>query len=234
MTRNICLLVIGGFLAFAGRAYPQYTMELTGLGDKTLSDGEFVGPYEGSIWSGAYTGTAPVGAPNVYSGYIICDDLSDPTPPLTNWNAAATNAGSLTGTELFQGGYESYTASQAYDAVAWLANQLILPANVTNPTAQTNYQYAIWDIMDGASTDPDGGASALILQAFNEVVNDDYVGSNVTVYSPSPNLGVGSDVAQEFLVVNTPEASTPLLLAVDVLGFLGLFGLLRRRMLRRI
>jgi hypothetical protein len=244
MTRNICVLVIGGFLALAGRAYPQYTMELTSLGSsKVVADGEFVGPYEGSIWSGAYTGTAPVG-PDVYSGYIICDDMLDPTNPFTYWNATATDAGDLDGTELFTGGYKDTNASsiwdgtsldaqQAYDAVAWLANQMILPANATNATAQTNYQFAIWDIMGGMTTDPDGGATGLIDQALTEVLDDGYVGTNVAVFSPSPGQPVGQNVAQEFLVVNTPEASTSVLLGADGLGFLGLFWLLRRRVLRR-
>jgi|ERR1700733_542705 len=39
---------------------------------------------------------------------------------------------------------------------------------------------------------------------------------------------------QEFISVTTPEASTPLLLAVDLLGFMALVGFLRKRALRSI
>jgi hypothetical protein len=49
--------------------------------------------------------------------------------------------------------------------------------------------------------------------------------SSLTAYTPTPNAGV----AQEFLQVTTPEASTPVVLAADLLGFFALVGFLRRR-----
>jgi hypothetical protein len=53
--------------------------------------------------------------------------------------------------------------------------------------------------------------------------------NSLTAYTPSPNAGV----AQEFLSVSTPEASTPILLVVDLAGVLGLIGFLKRRQAKR-
>jgi hypothetical protein len=253
MIKRVCLLSIASLLVFASLGYAQYTMELTGVGDGATSGDVYVSPYNGSIWSGAYTGgSAPTSSP-LYNGYVICDDFTDEASLLSPWNVTATNANDVTPTGpnqdvLFAQGYNpftvtdtSYTAQQAYDAVAWLATQLVEDPNVNNPSSndQTNYSFAIWDIMDNQKTDPDGGAQALITAAFNAVINQDYVPGmngalNVTVYTPDPIQNPGPQVSQEFLVVSTPEASTPLLLAVDLLGFIALVGFLRKRISRAI
>lgn len=228
-------------------------MELTGLGDYAYTNsggGTYLSPYQGSIWSGAYTGNgyndAPSGAANVYSGYVICDDLTDTANLDYYWNATATNAADVTassGVLFYDNGYgpdtgfaAGYYAQQDYNAVAWLANQLILPSNIDNPTEQAEYSFAIWDIMDGDSTDPDptdpeGNVATLVADAYSAVAAG-YQGTNVTVYSPSPNQGVGANVSQEFLVVNTPEASTLVLLTTDFLGFVVLVGFMRKRLLQ--
>jgi hypothetical protein len=161
---------------------------------------------------------------------MICDDFNTESYLNTPWNATATNAGNLNGSEKFTTSLTGYTVQQNYDAVAWLANQLL--GNVSNPTTQTNISFAIWDIMDGQTTDPDGGATGkngFIAQAFAAVVGG-YVGSNVEVFTPSPDMSV----SQEFLVVNGPTISTPEPVAAGVLGanlvtVLGLFFFLRRR-----
>lgn len=244
--QQIGRLSVAGILLFASIGFAQDTMELTGAGDSTLAYDntlnayELVGPYTGSVWNGSYSSPAPApSTPPIYSGYVICDDLTDNANLDEPWNATATNAADVAGSDvLFTAGYtdpnggtgwsagQYFTEQQVYNAIAWLANQLVLPANATNPTAQTNYQFAIWDITGGATTDPDGGATALIQQAFDEVVDDNYVGSNVTVYTPAPAGAPGMNPSQEFLVV--PEAPTPALLAVDVLGLLSLIAFLRR------
>lgn len=110
---------------------------------------------------------------------------------------------SLNGTELFTTSSSGYTVQQNYDAVAWLANGLLSPSNVTNPTAQIDYSFAIWDIMDGMTTNPVGGTSSLISKAF-AAVEGGYVGSDVTVFTPDPKEPVGSNVSQEFLAVDAP------------------------------
>jgi len=184
----------------------SFTMDLTGVGDGAVANGVYVSPYQGTI-------TDNITHNQIFNGFVICDDFNTESYLNTPWNAISTNAGSLNGNEKFQTSLTSYTVQQNYNAVAWLANQLLLSGNVTNWTAQTNYSFAIWDIMDGQTTDPDGGAQALIASAFDAVTNHGYVGSNVTVYTPNPNV----NASQEFLVVNTPEPSTLLLLGAGLL-----------------
>lgn len=223
MTKHIILLTLAGLLTFACAGRAQYTLELTGVGDGAVSDGVYISPYQGVINQGGK---------QIFSGYMICDDFADESYLKDPWTATATNAGALNGTEMFTTSNTSYTVQQNYDAVAWLANQLLLPGNVTNPTTQTDISFAIWDIMDGQTTNPDGGTPTWIANAFNEVVSDNYVGTNVTVYTPNPNGGPGHSPSQEFLVVTTPEASTPILFAIDLLGFVALVGFLRKRQAR--
>src|SRR5579864_5139146 len=111
-----------------------------------------------------------------------------------------TSAGALNGTELFKGtetvGGNTYTAQQAYDAAGWLANQLLSNPNGPN---QVNYSFAIWDIFDGQQTDPNGaGGVAMAENAAFSAVNNGYVASNVSVFTPS------QVVTQVFLVVSPP------------------------------
>lgn len=233
MTKRVGI-VIAVFLVFAAVGSAQYTMDLTGVGDGTSADGVYVSPYTGSVWAGAYTGGGAPTTPSLYSGYLICDDFSDESYVGDVWNASATYANSLNGSELFTGG----NAQQNYDAVAWLANQLLLSTNVNNATAQINYSFAIWDIMDGASTDPDGGASGLISQAFTAIQTPSNIYTNVVVFTPAPKTGVGQNVSQEFLMVNGPQIQTPepastAILGVDLLSALaGVFLVLRYRRAR--
>lgn len=200
-------------------------MDLTGVGDGANADGAYVGPYQGTISQGTN---------QIYSGYIICDDFSTESFLDSPWSATATNAGSLNGSEKFNSAayYNATvghtTTQQDYNAVAWLANALLASGNVTNPTAQINYSFAIWDIFDGATTDPSGGATADITAAFN-AVKGGYVGTNVEVFTPSPLTA-----SQEFLVVNGPAISAPepaafAILGADLLSVLAIVFVLRRR-----
>ena len=62
---------------------------------------------------------------------------------------------------------------------------------------------------------------------------------NVTIYTYDAAAGLPkgcggncSQPPQEFITVTTPEASTPVLLAADLFGFLALFAFLRKRLSR--
>jgi len=225
MVKRICFSGIAAFLLFVSAGFAQYTMDLTGVGDGANADGAYVGPYQGTISQGTN---------QIYSGNIICDDFSTESFLDTPWSATATNAGSLNGSEKFNSAayYNATvghtTTQQDYNAVAWLANSLLASGNVTNPTAQINLSFAIWDIFGGATTDPDGGAMADITAAFN-AVKGGYVGTNVEVFSPVP-----SNASQEFLVVNGPAISAPepaafAILGADLLSVLAIVFVLRRR-----
>jgi hypothetical protein len=234
MIKQIRYLGVAGFLTFASAGFAQYTMALTGVGNGNSAGGVYVSPYMGSIWNGT-----PSGSP-LYSGAVICDDFSDESYVGDVWNATAVNASNLNGSELFTTSDTAYTVQQNYDAVAWLANQLLLDDN--DPTAQANYSFAIWDIMDGASTDPDGGALTLIGDAFTAIQTSSNIYTNVTVFTPAPKGKAGSNPSQEFLVVGggsnggplvqAPEPASASLLGFDLLSVAGIAFLLRRYRVR--
>jgi hypothetical protein len=219
MSRSVWTLGITGILVFASGVFAQnYTMDLTSVGDGANADGVYVSPYTGTITGNGVN----------WSGYVICDDFSTESFLNTPWTATATNAASVNSSLKFANvSYQGHSAQDDYNAVAWLANGLLQASNVNSWTAQTNYSFAIWDIFDGASTDPSGGAAALITSAFN-AVKGGYVGSNVAVFTPNP-----LSASQEFLVVNppiaTPEPSSVALLVIDLAVALGLIFFLRRR-----
>ena len=101
-------------------------------------------------------------------------------------------------------GGNTYTAQQAYNAAGWLANGLL--ANLGNTTTQSNYAFAIWDIFDGQTTNPSGGATALEQAAFTAATSGGYVASNVSVFTPDGPGPNPKDASQEFLVVRpAPE-----------------------------
>ena len=240
MIKHIARLSVAGLLVFASVGFAQqYTMELTGSPVTTVGSGMYtttVGPYTGSIWQGlnASTSSTPI-----YSGYIICDDFADDVSEDVPWNATATNAADVSGSNvLFSEGNDNGTEvtnqQEVYNAVAWLANQLVLPANATDSIAQTNYSVAIWDILDPSQVTAadiiiNSTEQTLITTAFQEAV-DGYQGSNVTVYTPYPATTPGTNSSQEFLVV--PEAPTPALVAADLLGLMSVILFLRRRKFR--
>jgi len=230
------VVALAAFTASAALAQ-QYQMELTSVGDGVVAAGAYVGPYVGEVvQGGTITGGNIVGGTTLYTGYMICDDYTTQSFLNTPWKVSATNAGALNGTQKNTArttGYSAgYTVQQDYDAVAWLANQLLLSQNVTNPTEQIDYSFAIWDIFDGYQTDPNhqGAVSGLISQAFAQVAAG-YVGTNVSVFTPSP-----LNASQEFLVVKspvaTPEPAETGLLLVDLTAALAAVFLLRRKSIR--
>lgn len=221
--RQIGQLTIAAIFIFASAAFAQYTMDLTSVGDGVTFDNVFVSPYYGTIKQGNTT---------VYTGPMICDDFITDSFLNTPWNASVTTAAAGNGkfqgdtfTFSYMGTTTTYNSSQMYDAVAYLATQLI--SNPTGPL-QTDLSFAIWDIMDqGLQVYPDATAKALIAQAFAAGPVD---AANIDVFTASPN----NNASQEFLVlngppVNTPEPSSAALLGVDLLTVFGLLFVLPRR-----
>jgi len=155
-----------------------------------VANGVYVSPYQGTITSNSMS----------YSGFMICDDFNTESYLNAPWLASMTGAGALNGTEKFPWtatfGGSTYSAQQAYNAAGWLGNGLL--NNLNDPNTQINYSFAIWDIFDGRQMDPSGGATTLEAAAFS-AVNNGYVASNVSVYTPTP-----LNASQEFLVVSPP------------------------------
>jgi hypothetical protein len=190
MYGKIKVLLGLSLIAVAPAAFAQYTLDLTGVGNGTVANGVYVSPYQGTITGNGMS----------YSGFMICDDFNTESYLNAPWLASMTSAGALNGTEKFPWtatfGGNTYSAQQAYNAAGWLANGLL--NNLNDPNTQINYSFAIWDIFDGQQTDPSGGATTLEAAAFS-AVNNGYVASNVSVYTPTPR-----NASQEFLVVSPP------------------------------
>ena len=226
MNVNFKVLVGAGLLAIAPASFAQnYSMNLTGIGNGTVADGVYVSPY-----------VATISGPGMsYSGFVICDDFNSEAYLNTPWIATMSNAGALNGTQKFGAapgsttsfGGSSYTIQQAYNAAGWLANGLL--ANLSNTNVQTNYAFAIWDIFDGQSTDPNGGAFTAEHNAFTAVSNG-YVASNVSVFTPSAaNSTPELRDTQEFLVVHTAPEIDPSVAASGISLLLGGVLVLRGR-----
>jgi hypothetical protein len=231
--------VFVGAIVLASVAHAQtYQMVLTGVGTGVSADDVYVSPYQGSIvQGGSITGSTITGGTQVFTGYVICDDFTTDSSLNSPWTATATNAASGSGRfqgDTYQLGGTTYNSSQMYNAVSYLATNLVQKLSSLSAQQQIAYSFAIWDIMDGATTDPSGlsgnwSVSGLIQTAFTEVVTDHYVGSSVDVFTASPQ-----NASQEFLVVGGPAISTPEPVAAGVLGVnlvtvLGLLLLRHRR-----
>jgi hypothetical protein len=200
-------------------------LTLTGVGDGANNGSVYFSPYIGTISNSS--------GQQIYSGYLICDDFNTESIVGNSWSATETSAGNLNGTEKFAGetytpvaGGTTYTTAQMYDAVAWLATQLVSASNVSDPTSQGNLSFAIWDIMDGTAAQGD------VLSDIENAFAANYGGGNVEVFTANPQ-----SASQEFLVVNGPPISTPESPAAALLGFdfvsvAGLGFLLHRRLRR--
>jgi hypothetical protein len=225
MSVNLKVLAGVGLLAVAPASFAQnYSMDLTGVGTGTVADGVYVSPYVGTI----------SGPGMSYAGYMICDDFNSEAYLNTPWITTMSNAGALNGTQKFGEAPGStisfngstYTIQQAYNAAGWLANGLL--SNL-NTGAQTDDAFAIWNIFDGQSTDPNGGAFTAERNAFTAVTNG-YVASNVSVFTPSAaNSTPELRDTQEFLVVRSAPEIDPNVAASGISLLLGGVLVLRGR-----
>ena len=162
-------------------------------------------------------------------------------------NVTGSDIGSVTGSW-------SLTQDQAYEVAAILAVDILNSSG----TMQEDYSYAMWGLFESSTafsqlngyandqTNAENYLNAAIADVNNGTVNGTSLSSylsgyNVTIYSydngatcPGQlNNVCASTPPQEFITVTTPEAGTPVLIAVDLLGFIALVGFLRRRGLSR-
>jgi PEP-CTERM motif len=212
------------------------TMELTGPPPGPSLGGVYISPYTALIGPAGQT-TAPITG---VSTPIICDDfetdVSTSTPP---WQAIVTNVASLAGESSPNTNLKFDTTNATkqqldYTVAAYLATEIMQAQAAGNVTAEGDLSYALWGLFDSLSGGPLSGswvtgtdltnAISDLSAAINAVTTEgltvaDY--SNVTIYTPTPQRA-----SQEYIVVNTPEPSTLLMLA---LGIGGLLMLWRRR-----
>ncbi|MEO7145901.1 MAG: hypothetical protein ABI165_20600 [Bryobacteraceae bacterium] len=224
-------------------------MDLTGAGNNVMA-GIYVGPYY------AYINNNGVSTP------VICDDFADEsflpdtwtadifTPPdyVTTRDAQKWNL--LTPAQ--QGGY---TVAQNYDAVGYLASEML--ANSNNQSVVGELDFALWNVFDPTAipylanaysgtcsvSNPAacyaGAANAYYADARSAVSGDMNTGftsyiSGYSIYSPDqgyPYVPGNAGPPQEFLV-RMPEPPALAILGLDMSGLAGLVFLLRRRMRR--
>jgi len=231
--------ILVAILCCASLAVAQDTFTLTGANPGGYTNGDvYVSPYTATITNS--TGD------EIYSGDVICDDFFDDVSVGEDWIVTPSPASSVSPDGLFTGSVTwpdtplgtTYTNQQAYDAVAWLAVQLLsLPPSSPNLSAEEGaYSFAIWTIFDPSAISsyvPTGTYTvAYVDSLITEAFAANYSGAGVTVWTPVPNEGPGNGGPQEFLTVSTPEASLPATLAVTLGTLVGVIFLLRRRLVR--
>lgn len=224
-----------------------------------LLAGEFTSPYLGTINGGPTTAVIcddiadNAVIPQEWTAYstslssITSGAYGTPDPYLK-----FGTSGPVTGSDAVTPLGWSLSQTQAYEVAALLAIDILS----TTGSVEADYTYALWGLFD--STDSftaaldaadESNAETYLNNAINEVVTSPAAVSSylsnydVTIYTyvpPSsggmnPLCGPGLSTLctadllppQEFITV--PEASTPVLLAVDLLGFMALVGFLRKR-----
>jgi hypothetical protein len=233
------------------------------MADTTVSM-ELIGPPPGPSLGGIYTDpyTAIIGAPgqtkqtiNGVVTSVMCDDFttdnSTVTPP---WQATLTslysilNESSVNKVVKFDNGAGSTVAQQQadYSVAAYLAIEITNTDQSTAGGQETAGQlsYALWNVFD--SSDPSGplvggfltGTDLTMAQddftQAQQAVASGWTPGSYTVNIYTPSYPSTLDAAQEFLTVSAPEASTPVLLAADLLGLLFLWRFLRKRASRSV
>lgn len=243
--------------SFAGAsgADPSDTvsMQLIGPPPGPNMGGYYTAPYIAIIGAAGQTGTIGSDISGVVTP-VICDDfqtgVSTETPA---WQATVTNLndildeGNTTSQAVqFDTGASAAQQETDYGVAGYLAIEIFNTDQSTlqGQTTAEELSYAVWAVFDPAS-DPNGpladpylttGQLSAIeqdLSAAETAVSQGWTptGYNVDIYTPSP-LGA----SQEYLSVSVaaPEAATPVLFAVDLLGLLALVRFFRRRASQRV
>jgi hypothetical protein len=180
---------------------------LNGLYNGVSLDGIYVSPYM-AIVNGVET-------------EVICDDFANEVALGESWTASEGVVG--TSTE----GLFGPENSAGYAQVAWLSEQLLMPANLSNPSQQALITYAIWSVFEPTDVEawlnanPSGGLTWSAVYAESQLAPTSGNFSNVDIYTPTGGETC-CGTAQEFVVVDAPksaaEASSPAILGIDFLG----------------
>ena len=174
------------------------------------------GPYVmNGVYVGAYNATV-----NGQSSKIICDDFSDDTYLNESWTANVTSFSNL-GSSKTPMWTSQNNSSTLYADAAWLATQMLAPANQSN-NVQGYLAYALWSLFNpnalkGLSSTQLGGVNYWLSMIPAGLTPSQY--ANFFIYTPdltkSITCGGGNCPTappQEFLgFVSAPEGGAALL-----------------------
>jgi hypothetical protein len=172
-----------------------------------------------------YNGEVPTIIAGISNIDVVCDSFASTTyVPSGLMDFTVETMSSFSG-ERFTAGFAKITESgiqytltavQAYDTAAVLMSSLAaLPINSGHANAITDYQYAIWDLMEPGATDPgtslkddtDTTTSSLQQIAFAAVLAGNAATlleeRNLVIYTPTAPYSSN----QEFLGQSTPTAN---------------------------
>lgn len=222
--RTFSLFGVVLLFGFVGAGSAMAQCDYSGSNNFCLTAGTYGSPVLDGIYMSPYTAIIN-GVPTT----VICDDFSDDVDVNETWTVTSGTVGSSTV------GYWGAENSANYEEVAWLAQQLLTPAILSNPTQEGIYSYAIWSVFDSnvqsylESTGYTATWNAVnsVLTAYN--ASQDQATDVVTVYTPAtPANQTCCGHPQEFLAVSTPEAPAPAILGIDMLGLGVLLFVFRR------
>ena len=230
------------------------SMQLIGPPPGPVMGGFYTAPYIAIIGAPGQTGAVGSDINGVVTD-VICDDFqTDVSTETPAWQATVTSLDTIldegsTTSQVVQYDTSATAAQQEtdYDVAGYLAVE-IFNTNQSTSQGQTSAEelsFALWAVFD-PSSDPNGPLADPYLStaqlsaiegdlssAENAVENQGWTpsGYNINIYTPTP-LGA----SQEYLSVSVaaPEAATPLVLGIDLLGLFAFLGFARRRAARRI
>jgi hypothetical protein len=216
---------------------------------------QLLGVPSGENMGGVYTSPYQVSV-NGTKMLLVCDDFTTDISIGHTWNAIVYQITQVTanGPQKFQHPSNpvtipgrsptDYTIQQQYDAVAWLAEQLLDGSLKAASYAAAIDSYAIWQIFDPTAVDGYGGAVLTgqeqtdVATAMSAAFAARQLDYQMYIYTPSPLsasqefLGIAPlPLAKPFNIpVPVPEGSTLAFLALDSLAVLGIMLFVRRRL----
>lgn len=205
-------------------------------------DNVYLSPYYFSI-NGSQTDTA-----------LICDDFNDEIYDGETWTANVFTGLQIPGISSGSGSGPASGLTEAAEATDYEEIADLTLALYATPSSDTTDQaalsYAIWSVFEDSAVQSylsglgeDGyysssvaplltQAQATVTTGPNAAAEGSYLLSILTVYTPvAGSQPSGDGTPQQFVTVTTPEASSPTILALDLLALFGAFFLVRRRVL---
>ena len=203
---------------------------------------------------GVYTSPYDI-AVNGVSTPLVCDDFTTDINFGYSWQAIQHDITQVTGTgpQKFQhtpnpvtfpgGPTTDYTIQQQYDAVAWLAEQLLDGAVSPSSYDGAIDSYAIWQIFDPTAVDGYGGNAltsieqADVASAMSAAFSASQLDYQIYIYTPDPLdssqefLGIGQKFNTPYNIPHSPvpEGSTLALFGFNSLALFGIVLFVRRR-----